>query len=121
MTRSKLFLLTLTLGLTACVNEDNFADKYVEALCKKSSECDDDFADDYDSVSACVDDQSAQMDLSYVETCTYNPDSGKGCVQDIKDTECGENWELVMLSENCTSVYTCEEDTTPVETGDTGA
>lgn len=106
----------LLLLLVGCfgVNRDNFWERYFEAVCDKSQECEADaFEAQFDDIEECVDYGLSFVALSDVEDCYEDCDfvtsKAKDCIGAARDIECGDE-ESYDGDASCNEIYECEDE-----------
>lgn len=86
---------------------------FVEAVCAKAQECDEDFPSVYEDVEACVDAQRVEVEeylASHVD-CTYDESLGASCLKAVEALSCDLSPEDVetRIIASCAQVFDCEE------------
>ncbi len=92
-----------TLGLTGCLSERNFDERFARAVCKKAKECD---RSAFDKEWECVDQAEAGTALmhGFQGDCDFNRDKAKQCLKDVRSATCSE-YESGIMNSACEEVY----------------
>lgn len=105
-----MFLLTL-LACFGTVNEDNFVEKYSEALCAFEEECmRSAFLEEWDDVEDCLDDSLDAIDDADIDfdDCDFDKDKAKECLDKLKDATDDCDAEDVADADECGEVFDCD-------------
>ncbi len=100
-------LLILLPLLTACaVTAENFGERYADAQCERTQECDlglfeDAYDDDFEE---CVTSWTAAWAVSAAE-CDFDKEKADLCLESLHNDTCGD---LVDGADGCAEVFVCD-------------